>query len=555
MNNEEIQIRNEFTELDQEDFFRLLQQFVIAEDYEAFIDALYYRCADDLETFAIAFFPHYCKHPFNVFHFDTFRNYEFGERGTRRADAAPRGFAKSTIKVLFKPIHDVCYKLEKFLVILSYNEAQSAQKLKDISAEFLTNEALHLVYGRFLPNRSVNATDFVAHNQGHSCRLLALGSGTEMRGIRYRDARPSKIILDDIEHSTEVENEMLRDKVEAWYFDVVSKIGDEETNIEIVGTVLHERSLLKKLIQNPRYSSREYKAIISWSDRKDLWDKWTSIYVNLDDEDRLDNARKFYEENEEEMMKGVEVLWPEKEPYYALQEEIIETGIRSFMKEKQNSPMSDEEKVFTPESIWWYTEVEHGFLIERTNVLVPWQALTAVGAIDPSTGQRKPTANKKPDFTCITAGYRDLKKRLFVDMDFTKRVPPSVFIEKIFELHEQYEFYKFCVETNLFRNLLLDNIRKERDRIQKEKGKRIDIKWYDLELHDNKEKRIYSIEPKVFHGHILFNRDKMSTEFMNQMYDFPKAAHDDCPDSLEMLWGLVQNKYSIAALNKNTVQG
>lgn len=544
------ELRKQICSLGHVEFFATLQELVIAEDIENFISAIYYRCAEDIEIFAICFFPHYCKYPFNVFHFDTFRNYDFGERGVRRADAAPRGFAKSTIKVLIKPIHDLCYKLEKFIVILSYNEAQSAQKLKDISSELITNEMLHTFYGRLIQGRKVNATDFVASHPDFSCRLLALGSGTEMRGIRYRDSRPSKIILDDIEHSTEVENELLRDKVEAWYMDVVSKIGDEETNIEIVGTILHERSLLKKLIKNPRYSSREYKAIISWSERRDLWDKWTEIYVNLDDDNRMENAKQFYLDNQEEMDKGVEVLWPEKEPYYRLQEEIIETGIRSFMKEKQNSPMSDEEKVFSPESIWWYKEVEHGFLIEKTNVLIPWQALTAVGAIDPSTGQRKPTANKKPDFTCIPCGYYDQKKRLFVDYDFTKRVPPSEFIAKIFELNEQYKFYKFAVETNLFRNLLLDNIRKERDR-----RKVTNVKWYDVELHENKEKRIYSLEPKIFHGHILFNRDKISTEFMNQLYDFPKAVHDDCPDSLEMLFGLVQNKYKVGALNTNAVHG
>jgi predicted phage terminase large subunit-like protein len=382
-----------------------------------------------------------------------------------------------------------------------------------------------------------------------------MGSGTEMRGIRYRDVRPTKIILDDIEHSTEVENELLRDKMQSWYYDVVSKIGDEQTNIEIVGTVLHERSLLKTLIKNARYNSREYKAIISWAENKGLWDKWTEIYTDLDNENRLDDSKKFYVEHEQEMLRGTKVLWPEKEPYYHLMQEIIETGMRSFMKEKQNSPMSDEEKVFNPDDIWWYREVEHGFMIERTNTLVPWQALTAMGAIDPSTGQKKVSQNRNVDYTCIVSGYVDQKKRLFVDSDFTKRVAPSAFIAEIFRLHEQYNFYKFGVETNLFRNLLLDNIRSERDRIEKELKKRIDIKWYDIELHDNKEKRIYSLEPKIFHGHILFNRDKISTEFMNQLYDFPKAVHDDCPDSLEMLFGLVQNKYKVGTLNRNAVQG
>ncbi len=518
-------------------------------NYDAFRSAVIARCATDIEFFAKTFFPHYCKFPFNVFHKDTFRDYKLYERNVRRASAAPRGYAKSTLKVLIKPIHDICYKLEKFIVILSNTEAQSVSKLKDIQAELIDNELLTSFYGRLIQSRKVGSTDFIATNGNHSCRLLAMGSGTEMRGIRYRDVRPTKIILDDIEHSTEVENEMLRDKMQDWYDDVVSKIGDTETNIEVVGTILHERSLLRRLLANARYSSREYKAVISWAERKDLWDQWTQIYTNLDDEERLEKAQKFYQDNKSDMDQGVQVLWPDKEPYYRLMEEIIENGIRSFMKEKQNSPMSDDEKVFRPEDIWWYRETDKGLLIEKTNVLIPWNSLTAYGSIDPSTGQRKVTSNKKTDFTSIVCGYADAKKRLFVDSDYTKRVSPSVFIKKIFELHEQYQFYKFGVETNLFRNLLIKNINDERLRIEKEEKKIIKVKFYDIELHDNKEKRIYTLEPKVFHGHILFNRDKVSTEFMNQLYDFPKAQHDDAPDSLEMLYGLVNNKYKVGALN------
>jgi predicted phage terminase large subunit-like protein len=374
-----------------------------------------------------------------------------------------------------------------------------------------------------------------------------------MRGIRYREVRPTKIILDDVEHSEEVESEMLRDKLKAWYEDVVSNIGDEETNIDFVGTVLHRQSLLRQLLKNPRYKTHEYKSVISWAERKDLWDQWREIYCNLDNDNRLEDALAFFKANEQEMMKGVEVLWPEKEPYYYLQEKIVEMGMRSFMKEKQNDPMSDEEKVFTPESIWWYEETPQGLLIERTNTLIPWNQLTAYGAIDPSTGQTKVSGNtkKKPDFTCLLPGYGDAKGRLFVHEDFLKRVPPTTFIQKIFEFWDRYKFYKFGVETNLFRNLLLKNIQDEKNRLEKERKAPVSVKFYDIELHENKEKRIYSLEPRVFHGWILFNKKKVSPEFMNQLYDFPKGVHDDGPDCLEMLWGLVNNKYKVGVADKD----
>jgi predicted phage terminase large subunit-like protein len=525
----------------------LLETYEKNNEWDLFRDAIRNRCADDLEAFAIIFFPHYCRLSFNSFHTDTFRQYKFGERSIRRVSAAPRGFAKSTLKVLIKPIHDLCYKLEKFVVIISNTDAQAVQKVKDIQTEFITNELLLSVYGEFIPSRKIGSTDFVGHNGQHKLRYLALGSGTEMRGIRFGDVRPTKIILDDVEHSEEVENEMLRDKMLHWYQDVVSKIGDEHTNIEIVGTVLHQKSLLKELLKNPRYEAAEYCAIISWSERKDLWDEWTKIYCQLDNPGRLKDAKEFYESNKMEMDRGVEVLWPEKEPYYYLMEEIIETGIRSFMKEKQNNPMADSEKVFFPEEIWWYKESEHGLIIKKNNVLIPWNQLTCYGAIDPSTGQRKVTSKRKPDFTCIVSGYKDAKGRLFVHHDFTKRVPPSQFISEVFALHDRFNFFNFGVETNLYKNLLTQNILDERKRREKEFKKSIKINFIDIDLVENKEKRIYSLEPKIPHGWILFNEDGMSQEFMNQLYDFPKGNNDDCPDALEMLWGLVNNKYAIGS--------
>ena len=513
------------------------------EFYQDLSDALYARCATDIEIFSRVYFSHYCTIPFNGFHFDTFNDYQYGERHVRRASAAPRGYAKSTIKALIKPIHDLCYKLEKFIVIGSNTLSQSVQKLKDIQAEFITNEMLISDYGELIQGRKAGAEDFVAANGNHKCRFLAVGSGTEIRGIRFGDARPTKIILDDVEHSTEVENEAIRDKMLAWYNDVIAKIGDEKTNIEFVGTVLHRKSLLKYLVNNPIYQSREYKAIESWAENKGLWDQWTKIYTDLDNDNRGNDALEFYQANLDEMMRGVKVLWPEKEPYYALQLEIIETGLRSFMKEKQNSPMSDEEKVFDPADFQYFTEEYEGLRIESNKNLIPWAHLVPFAAIDPATGQQKASARKKSDFTCILVGYKDTKGRLYVVEDYTARVSPTKFIKKIFMLFFKHEFQKMGVETNLFRNLLLANILDEKRRMEKQEKKKINVKFYDIVQTENKEKRIFTLEPKVAHGKILFSRS-LSREFYDQMWEFPKGQHDDCcfvsGTKVHMITGLVE---------------
>lgn len=539
-------------DLPYQDYLKLLENYAKNEDEEGIKAATFLRCASDIQLFAQTFFPHYCIHPFNQFHYDTFEDYSFGETCIRRASSAPRGYAKSTIKVLIKPIHDILYKLERFIVIVSNTEAQSSQKLKDISAEFITNNDIIDFYGKMLPSKKVGSTDFITDNKGFQTRFLALGSSTEARGIRFREARPSKIICDDVEHSTEVESEQLREKMQEWYKDVISKIGDENTNIEFVGTVLHRKSLLKSLVKNPKYSSREYKAIISWSDRKDLWEKWQEIYCDLDNEERQDHAKDYYLKNQKEMLKGVEVLWPEKEPYYALMEEILETGMRSFMKEKQNDPMSDEEKVFSQEDFHYYEITPDGkyFKLLRSGRMFKIADLQVLGAIDPSTGQVKPTQNKKSDWTCILTGYKDpVTGRVFVHHDYTKRVSPTKYIKELFELNARFDYYKIGLETNLFRGLLKKNILDEKKIREKATGKPISIKFYDIIQTENKQKRIYTIEPKVFHGYLVFNKH-LSNEFFDQLWDFPKASHDDCPDTLEMLWGLANGKYKTGGLAK-----
>lgn len=537
-------------ELPRSEYLMLLEQYEKNNDISAIKSLVIARCAHDIEFFAEYFFPHYAEYPFNQFHRDSFKKYNFGERAIRRVDAAPRGYAKSTIKVLFKPIHDVCYGLEQFILVISNTDAQAEGRLKEIQSELLGNSLLTDYFGSFFPSRKVGATDYITSCGGITCRFLAAGSGKEIRGLRHGALRPTKIILDDVEHSDEVENEAIREHYEHWFSDVVLKIGSNKTNLEFVGTVIHQQSLLKSLLKNPLYQQGFYQAVISWPTNKELWKKWEDIITNLDDNDRVINAKAFYEQNKIEMDLGVEVLWPEKEPYYYLAMEVIESGMRSFQKEKQNNPITDGDKVFDITKLWWYTETEKGLLIEKNNTLIPWQALTCYGAMDPATGQTKAKGAKKTDFTSIITGYKDLKGRLFVHEDFTKRITPSQFLAKIFDLDEQFKYDRFGVETNLFRNLLTENIKAERNRREKESGKKINVRFLDIDLRENKEKRIYSLEPKVIHGYILFNKKGISEEMLGQLRDFPKAIHDDACDALEMLWGMVTNKYVVGALGQ-----
>jgi predicted phage terminase large subunit-like protein len=115
-------------------------------------------------------------------------------------------------------------------------------------------------------------------------------------------------------------------------------------------------------------------------------------------------------------------------------------------------------------------------------------------------------------------------------------------------MYDDMKFEKFVVEENLFRGLLIENLNRERKELEAERKKagvkdwQIKVPFYEVENRERKEERIFTLEPKVNNGWILFNR-ALSHEFINQLEDFPNADHDDGPDVLEMLWGLVNNRY------------
>lgn len=479
-----------------------------------------------------------------------FQSFRYGERDIRRVRAAPRGSAKSTLATLIKPIHDACYGLEKFILIISSTTPLANKKLKDIRNEIHSNGALRDVFGVRFPSKKAGESEFTVISDSGSTYFAALGRGSEVRGIRINEARPTKVISDDVEYSEEVYNEQIRDKTATWYFEDVTKAGDTGTNFEFVGTVLHKDSLLAKLLKNPAYEGQTYKAVTSWSERQDLWNKWSEIYNNKDDSNRLEKSREFYEANKEEMLRGTSVLWPEKESYLDHMKDLQEIGRRAFMKEKQNDPQGTDDQIF--QKFHWYKETESGLLVESSQAIIPWSDLVALGSIDPATGQGR--AKAKGDFTCILTGYKHKSGRLFVHNDWTRRASPSQYISEIFHLHERFKYEKFSVETNLYRDLLLPNIIDEKKRIEAAQKKTITIPFYDCVQTENKQERIFRLEPKVNHGWIVFNR-ALSHEFMRQHEEFPNGTHDDCPDVLEQLWSLVNNRYKPAAVGISAMTG
>ena len=437
------------------------------------------------------------------------------QKGCRRAIAAPRGHAKSTNLTFKDAIHAIVYEYKHYPIILSDSSDQAEGFLGDLKIELEENQNIIEDFGDL--KGKVWRDDCIVTSTG--IKVDAIGSGKKIRGRRHRNWRPDLIILDDVENDENVNTPDQRKKLANWFFKAVSKAGDTYTDIVYIGTMLHYDSLLAKVLKNPAYQSVKYQGVISYAKNNYLWDQWEAIYIDLDNEDREHDALAFFERNKEEMLEGTEVLWEEKLSYYDLMVIKVSEGDVSFNSEIQNEPIDPASRIFNEEWVEYYNEAEIDFSDRK---------FVFVGAVDPSLGK-----NKKSDYSTILALMKDRRTGyMYVhEADMDKRHPDIIITDTI-ECHRRLRrdfgrgFFKIGVETNQFQHFFKDTMAKA----SAEQNEYLPIE--EMNNTSDKKMRIQSLQPYIKNKYIRFNRKHKT--LLEQLFNFPMAANDDGPDTLEM---------------------
>lgn len=186
--------------------------------------------------------------------------------------AAPRGHAKSSALTHVYTLANMLFRAEDYGILISTNEELAIEHLGDITRELIENEELISEFHikGFVTNSKTEI--IVEMEDGHQFRLLARGSGQKMRGRKWRGKRPGLIVCDDLEDDEQVENKERRDKFRRWYFRAVKPALRRGGKLRIHGTILHEDSLLARLIKDPEWHTLFYKAHTSFDDFSNiLW--------------------------------------------------------------------------------------------------------------------------------------------------------------------------------------------------------------------------------------------------------------------------------------------
>lgn len=437
--------------------------------------------------------------------------------------ACPRGHAKTAYLSNIFLVHQLVYRHKRYIVLIS--------ETTDVAGDFITwaryqlklNEKLRTDFGEILhlrpsQNELDNKYEFITLS---GAKVEAKGLGTQMRGLRHGATRPDLFILDDLESKDSTNTPDLIQKSKSWFREEMLPALSKEGLCVYLGTILCYDSLLDHVIRDRRdFKSRKFAAVKSYAKREDLWRKWREIYRE-DNENAAENARRFYDENEADMLEGAEILWPGYWSYYRLMVTLEESGIKSFNQEYQNEPTDEERQIFKPEHITYFTDED-----------LQYKDYDFIGAIDFAMG------GERGDYSVIAtlARNKDTGVTYLYDL-FMERVHPDVLLKKAVELTFEYQYTSLAVEAQQAQAWFADRLITETTK----RGFPGHIRIKKIKQKRNKGVRIESLQPDIIGGKIRFRR----TQDIDQFLLYPMHKHDDLPDCVAMAYEASKEGYAV----------
>lgn len=470
------------------------------------------------EYFVQNYFPHYVRSPhksqLHEYLFKTLPALLRNPNNALEADAAPRGEAKSTMVTQLFSLWCIVTGQKHYIVIVMDSIDQAYPMLEAIKAELEFNPRLKTDFPEACGQGRVwqSGTAVTAND----VKIQVAGSGKKLRGLRHGPYRPDLVVLDDIENDEAVRNPDMRDKLEGWLKKTVLHLGGvgQKFDVVYIGTILHYDSVLNRTLNNPMWHSARFKAMLKWPDNMALWDEWETILRNNGKAGEA-MAQAFYEANEAEMTAGAQTSWAAR-GVLDLMKIRARDGHAAFDSELQNDPVSGEDAVFAHIlDKCFYKPSE-----------IPPDAVR-FGALDPSLGK----AGASRDPSAILVGAFDRKTGvLYVEVAQIKKRLPDLIIEDVIALQAKHKCKVWAVETVQFQEFLKTEL------VKRSAARGIPVPVRAVKPITDKLLRIESLQPHIANGLIKF--DANHTALLDQLRHFPKAAHDDGPDALHMLWML-----------------
>ncbi|EJO5346396.1 hypothetical protein NRP93_000441 [Clostridium botulinum] len=442
----------------------------------------------------------------------------------------PRGTGKSVFGTFAGTIWAHCYKHKKYTLICSDIGSTAEKFISDIKNTLLENEYVKKAFGIILNDKDkrykCNSTQLELTNKTF---IEAISSASPMRGRKYDNCRPDLIILDDYQSEDDTRTEQARENKWKRYSDDVKyasqkavirngKTIKKGTTFIALGTLQHKECFYSRLLKMPTWKFKKEKGVlledIDLYFTTELWGEFKSILFNFKNENRLEDAKEFYWQHQEEMK--FPLLWAEFWDCLDMALSYYENP-SSFKQEVQGDVDSIGQKWFKTVVTETRKEIEtHAFT--KTMLL-----------IDPASG-----GGKKNDYSAFLVGSQadnNLKYSRKAELvKINARTDFDKYVNHAIKLLKDYpDISHLYIEKNTFNGADANAIENKINDDPVLRNRNITI--INEHQKKNKDDKISTLIPYINKGQIIFAEE--DDEFTDQVLDFrgqKYSVHDDAPD-------------------------
>jgi len=444
------------------------------------------RAYKDTAYFCKVFMPRTFTRPFSKAHMAVFKALD-DDSIQKLVIALPRGWGKTSIINKAYPAKKILFQDRHYIVPISATGSSAIEFSENLKSELLTNTDITDIFGPIRSRAigdeqgSFSTIEWVTDS---GIKVLPRGAGQQIRGRIFRDHRVDLFIVDDIDDDEAVESEERRGKLKDWFMSALRNTVDYSQNwrIIVVGTVLHEDSLLSNLLDPNQFTS------------------WTKLRFELCDDN--------YKSNWLEYMTDEQCI--------ALRDEYDSAGmLASFFREHRNLPVPTTDPVFR--GIQYYdgivTEQE---LNHDSNVI------TAI-LCDPAKTMKTGSANT----AIVAVGVDTIKNRWYVRDVIEKHMRPDELYNEMFGMAERTNALIFAPLVTSLNEYILQPLQNEMGR----RGRHYIIVEVKERQPKTGPKRSAGLIPLYRQGHVFHNK-QACRKLEDYLKMWPRPAKWDIIDAL-----------------------
>jgi hypothetical protein len=388
---------------------------------------------------------------------------------------APRGFGKTSTVNLAFPAKKILFQEKRFIVPISCTATQATMQGENLKRELMTNR---FVTGLFGPMKSDTfSKEMWVTSTGTA--VMPRGAGQQVRGILYGDSRPDLIIVDDLEDAESVRSDEQRAKTKAWFFeDVLNSINRsrKDWKIIVIGTLLHEDSLLANLLEDPA---------------------WYHAHLSICDDNFKSNWPDFM--SDEDLKKLVE--------------QYRRMGLLdSFYREYMGVPIAKESAKFQQSMFKNYDETDKDFVEER-------KGLENMVILDPA----KTTTTTADDTAIVGIGIDVKTPKIYIRDIVHGNLHPEQQYTECFDMADRIGARVIGIEVTSLNEFITYPLRTEMIRQKR---------YYDiveLKARASKEERIAALVPFYRLG-FMYHNPNVCGVLEKQLLSYPRSKKDDVMD-------------------------